>query len=73
MSFPGDDLNLKATELRLGLPGSEEPEKQAPSRSARSNKRASPEVSENSRTSNAKSSLLGPGTNCDRDDAPPNK
>ncbi|KAK0581968.1 hypothetical protein LWI29_020008 [Acer saccharum] len=40
------DLNLKATELRLGLPGSDdEPEKQTTS-SVRSNKRASTEISQ---------------------------
>ncbi|XP_015891432.2 auxin-induced protein 22D [Ziziphus jujuba] len=68
----GMNLNLKATELRLGLPGSEEHEKQLPSSTSRSNKRASPEVSEDSRTSNGKSSLLG-SRNCVRDDAPPTK
>ena len=42
------DLNLKATELRLGLPGSDdEPEKQTTS-SVRSNKRASTEISQES-------------------------
>ncbi|GMH20866.1 hypothetical protein Nepgr_022708 [Nepenthes gracilis] len=40
------DLNLKATELRLGLPGMDEPENQSTSCTARSNKRPSPEVAE---------------------------
>lgn len=73
MKFHGDDLNLKATELRLGLPGSEEPEKQAP-QTSRNNKRASPEMAEDCRTtSNKKASLLGAG-NCDvQDGAPPTK
>lgn len=73
MKFHGDDLNLKATELRLGLPGSEEPEKQAP-QSPRNNKRASPEMAEDCRTtSNKKASFLGAG-NCDvQDGAPPTK
>ncbi|TKY62400.1 Auxin-induced protein 22E [Spatholobus suberectus] len=40
------ELNLKATELRLGLPGSDEPEKRSCSGSVvRSNKRSSPESS----------------------------
>ena len=39
------DLNLKATELRLGLPGTDEPEKQNMS-SVRNNKRASPDMAE---------------------------
>ncbi|XP_057489526.1 auxin-induced protein 22D-like [Actinidia eriantha] len=39
------DLNLKATELRLGLPGTDEPEKQNMS-SVRNNKRASPDTAE---------------------------
>ncbi|XP_020233335.1 auxin-induced protein 22D [Cajanus cajan] len=37
------ELNLEATELRLGLPGSDEPEKRSV---VRSNKRSSPEASE---------------------------
>ncbi|XVE77858.1 hypothetical protein DITRI_Ditri13aG0096900 [Diplodiscus trichospermus] len=40
-----NDLNLKATELRLGLPGSDEPERQT-TPSIRNNKRASSEISE---------------------------
>ncbi|QCE06300.1 auxin-induced protein 22D [Vigna unguiculata] len=43
------ELNLKATELRLGLPGSDEPEKRS---SPRSNKRSSPEASEEECISN---------------------
>ena len=39
------DLNFTATELRLGLPGSEEVERQATS-SVRNNKRASPDMAE---------------------------
>ena len=38
-----DHLNLKATELRLGLPGRDESDKQS-SPSAKNNKRASPEM-----------------------------
>ncbi|KAI4301170.1 hypothetical protein L6164_034476 [Bauhinia variegata] len=41
------ELNLKATELRLGLPGRDEPEKSScTSNSVRSNKRSSPKTSE---------------------------
>uniref|UniRef100_A0A5B7B4T1 Auxin-responsive protein n=2 Tax=Davidia involucrata TaxID=16924 RepID=A0A5B7B4T1_DAVIN len=55
------DLNLRATELRLGLPGSDEPEKQ-PSPSVRSNKRASSEMDGASDANNG-----------DQDHAPPTK
>lgn len=70
MAYQGD-LHLKATELRLGLPGSDEPQKQY-TPNARSNKRASPEISEESRTrSNSSASIAENG---DRDiDAPPAK
>ncbi|KAF8394338.1 hypothetical protein HHK36_020546 [Tetracentron sinense] len=43
------DLNLKATELRLGLPGTDEYEKQTPP-SVRSNKRSLPDIIEESDT-----------------------
>ncbi|EEF41396.1 auxin-induced protein 22E [Ricinus communis] len=50
MAYHGD-LNLKATELRLGLPGSDEPDQKQPTSSVtRGIKRASPELSEESRT-----------------------
>ncbi|KAF2314814.1 hypothetical protein GH714_036751 [Hevea brasiliensis] len=70
MAYEGD-LNLKATELRLGLPGSDEPRKKS-TPSVRSNKRASPEISEESRTrSNSSASIAENG---DRDIcAPPAK
>ncbi|KAJ9188054.1 hypothetical protein P3X46_003449 [Hevea brasiliensis] len=61
MAYEGD-LNLKATELRLGLPGSDEPKKQASAPSIRSNKRASPEIAEESRTrSNSSASIAENG------------
>lgn len=71
MAYEGD-LNLKATELRLGLPGSDEPKKQSVTPSVRSNKRASPEISEESRIrSNSSVSI---DENGDRDiGAPPAK
>ena len=56
-----NDLNLRATELRLGLPGTDEPEK-ASSPSVRVNKRASSEMDS---ASDAKSG--------DQDCAPPTK
>ncbi|KAG5250528.1 auxin-induced protein [Salix suchowensis] len=66
-------LNLEATELRLGLPGSDEvPEKTSATPSARSNKRASPEISEESR-SKGSSSLSSDVENCEGETAPPSK
>ncbi|KAL6968243.1 Auxin-induced protein 22E [Sarracenia purpurea var. burkii] len=46
ISYESDHLNLRATELRLGLPGTDElpEEKQSPLISVGSNKRASPEM-----------------------------
>ncbi|KAF9682957.1 hypothetical protein SADUNF_Sadunf05G0162200 [Salix dunnii] len=66
------DLNLKATELRLGLLGSDEPEKPSIAPSVSSNKRASPEISEESRSkgSSCVSSKVESG---ERDSAPPAK
>ncbi|KAK6161407.1 hypothetical protein DH2020_004788 [Rehmannia glutinosa] len=49
------DLNLKATELRLGLPGSDECEKMFSS--AKNNKRASPEMAEESSGSKGSSDV----------------
>ncbi|XP_031267587.1 auxin-induced protein 22D-like [Pistacia vera] len=65
VKYESDDLNLKATELRLGLPGSDEPEKF----SSRSNKRASPEISQESKSN----SSVSYGGNDERDSAPPAK
>ncbi|KAJ0052428.1 hypothetical protein Pint_03204 [Pistacia integerrima] len=65
VKYESDDLNLKATELRLGLPGSDEPEKL----SSRSNKRASPEISQESKSN----SSVSYGGNDERDSAPPAK
>ncbi|KAF5727036.1 Aux22d [Tripterygium wilfordii] len=61
------DLNLKATELRLGLPGSDEPEKQLSGSLNSNNKRASPEtfedgsasVANRDRTPPAKAQVVG--------------
>ncbi|XP_057467998.1 auxin-induced protein IAA4-like [Actinidia eriantha] len=55
--YGGGHLNFKATELRLGLPGTEEVEREATS-SVRNNKRASPDTVEEGGSkggSNAKS------------------
>ncbi|KAF8388170.1 hypothetical protein HHK36_026836 [Tetracentron sinense] len=61
------ELNLKATELRLGLPGRDEYEKQTPP-IVRSNKRASSDSAEESRLkSNSSVSDAGNG---DRETAP---
>lgn len=46
------DLNLEATELRLGLPGTKKPEKQAPPSLKTSNKRALPDMNEDSGSGN---------------------
>ncbi|KAJ7977315.1 Auxin-responsive protein [Quillaja saponaria] len=61
------ELNFQATELRLGLPGSDEPEKRS---CIKSNKRASPEVEESVTKSNCTSS---DGTSDEQDSAPPAK
>jgi len=53
-----NDLHFEATELRLGLPGSNEPEKQSTSNDdVRSNKRASPDIPEDSGSSTNKSNV----------------
>ncbi|KAL7198698.1 hypothetical protein ACSBR2_021074 [Camellia fascicularis] len=58
MCYESDHLNLEATELRLGLPGTDEPQKQS-SQIVRSNKRGSSEIDDTE--------------NGDRDRAPPSK
>lgn len=71
MNYGGDDLNLEATELRLGLPGSDGLEKQS-SPGVRTNKRASPDVAEDSR-SKSNNSIVSDAGNGGRDTAPPPK
>lgn len=71
MNYGGDDLNLEATELRLGLPGSDGLEKQS-SPGVRTNKRASPDVAEDSR-SKTNNSIVSDAGNGGRDTAPPPK
>ncbi|XWS31490.1 hypothetical protein CRYUN_Cryun23aG0080900 [Craigia yunnanensis] len=66
-----NDLNLKATELRLGLPGSDEPERQS-TPSIRNNKRTSSEISEESR-SKSSSGVTQAGNDNHQDSAPPAK
>ncbi|XP_065861037.1 auxin-induced protein 22D-like [Euphorbia lathyris] len=70
MAYEGDDhhLNLKATELRLGLPGTGTQAEQSSSTKG-GNKRASPETSE-SRTNSCSVSDVDNG---DQDCAPPAK
>lgn len=72
LSFEDDDLNFKATELRLGLPGSEEPEKRR-STMTKNNKRASPEVNEEYCRSTSSSCTLNTGINDEKEDVPPTK
>ncbi|GKU86442.1 hypothetical protein SLEP1_g966 [Rubroshorea leprosula] len=60
------DLNLKATELRLALPGSDEPDEKQSVTCVRSNKRASSEISEESKSSSSVT-IAGNGDS----DAPP--
>ncbi|KAH7577617.1 hypothetical protein ACOSP7_001419 [Xanthoceras sorbifolium] len=69
------DLNLKATELRLGLPGRDEPEKQTTTTGViiRSNKRASPEISQEYSRCNSNNSSVSDAANDDQDSAPPSK
>ncbi|KAK9982953.1 hypothetical protein SO802_032478 [Lithocarpus litseifolius] len=71
VSYGGNDLNLEATELRLGLPGSDEHEKQSCPSVRTSNKRASPEVAEES--SSLSNSNVSDARNGDQDSAPPAK
>ena len=66
-----NNLNLKATELRLGLPGSDEPERQT-TPSIRNNKRTSSEISEESR-SKGSSGVTEAGNDDCQDSAPPAK
>lgn len=69
------ELNLKDTELRLGLPGTDElaPEKRSVVRS--SNKRSSPEASEveSINKSNVNNSNGSDATSDDQDNVPPAK
>ena len=70
------ELNLEATELRLGLPGSDEPEKRSCSYSnVRGNKRSSPEASEEESKSKRTMNPNGSDdTACDdQDNIPPSK
>ncbi|KAK7268913.1 hypothetical protein RIF29_21622 [Crotalaria pallida] len=65
VAYENDLINLKATELRLGLPGTEENEEKAKSSGARTNKR--PLIIETSEEGVSKSS------NVKSDAAPPSK
>lgn len=76
VNYGGDDLNLEATELRLGLPGSTDGhEKQSSSATVRTNKRASPDVAEDqsARTKSNNSIVSDIAGNGDGDSAPPAK
>ncbi|KAM7254243.1 hypothetical protein ACFE04_031925 [Oxalis oulophora] len=67
MAYENIDLNMKATELRLGLPGTDEREKQQP----KNNKRASPDEDTISDNSNSVVSTAGNGDL--EDNTPPAK
>lgn len=56
MSYEDDD-HLKATELRLGLPGSDEEEDEEDRVVIRNNKRASSDISHESRTNSSASDI----------------
>ncbi|KAF3959133.1 hypothetical protein CMV_016021 [Castanea mollissima] len=64
------DLNLEATELRLGLPGTKESEKQTPS-TIKSNKRVLPDMSEECGSKD--NSIVSHVKKCDQEVAPPAK
>lgn len=64
------DLNLEATELRLGLPGTKESGKQTPS-TIKSNKRVLPDMSEECGSKD--SSNVSHVKKCDQEVAPPAK
>ncbi|XVF71917.1 hypothetical protein PTKIN_Ptkin12aG0078700 [Pterospermum kingtungense] len=67
-----NELNLKATELRLGLPGSDEPERLT-TPSIRNNKRTSSEISEESRSKSSTSGATLAQNDDQQDSAPPAK
>ncbi|KAF5196934.1 Auxin-responsive protein, partial [Thalictrum thalictroides] len=64
--FEGD-LNLKATELRLGLPGVDDFEKQK-TPAVRSNKRSLDETGDD--TGSNSNSIISDARDCDRESAP---
>lgn len=67
MTAQGEDLNLEATELRLGLPGTVEPEKQQAPLSGRSMKRNLIDVN-NEYGSNEEESNGSSAQKCDKQD-----
>ncbi|XVF80894.1 hypothetical protein PTKIN_Ptkin15bG0111600 [Pterospermum kingtungense] len=68
-----NDLNLKATELRLGLPGSDEPDRETTPR-IRNNKRTLSEISEESRSKSSTCGVTDAGNDDHHhDSAPPAK
>ncbi|CAH9134020.1 unnamed protein product [Cuscuta epithymum] len=58
-TYESDPANLKATELRLGLPGTESPEKETTPSSLRNNKRSSLENDEMSSAPAPKAQVVG--------------
>ncbi|XWS57688.1 hypothetical protein CRYUN_Cryun09bG0194700 [Craigia yunnanensis] len=68
------DLNLDATELRLGLPGtSEESAEKLTSPTFMSNKRALPDMNEESMSTDQNSIVVAATKKCDQETAPPTK
>ncbi|XP_022743057.1 auxin-responsive protein IAA4-like [Durio zibethinus] len=65
------DLNLEATELRLGLPGTSD--QSAEKLASPSNKRALPDVNEESMSRDHNSNVAAAAKNCDQETAPPTK
>lgn len=67
MSAQGEDLNLEATELRLGLPGTVESEKQQAPVSGRNMKRNLIDVNNKCRSTKEESNGLS-AQKCDKQD-----
>ncbi|XVF31131.1 hypothetical protein REPUB_Repub16aG0119100 [Reevesia pubescens] len=69
-----EELNLDATELRLGLPGtSEESAEKQTSLTLRSNKRALLDMNEESASSDHNSNVAADAKKCDQETSPPTK
>lgn len=70
----GDDLNLEATELRLGLPGTtKDSEKQTLAATANCNKRSLLDMNEESAGSRTNNSNVSYNKKDDQETAPPTK
>ncbi|XWS42514.1 hypothetical protein CRYUN_Cryun16bG0020600 [Craigia yunnanensis] len=67
------DLNLEATELRLGLPSNSDESDKQTSPTLRSNKRALPDMNEESVSNDHNSNVATAAKNCDPETAPSTK